>query len=127
MKFTIIVLLSVVSLVVCSIPDAFKQSGSGKGENCVCREKSCTDASCEAKNCHCMLVSVGSFHVEFKESLLLFHNISFAIFQKGIERLKQQEDNDYESKHLDYYHLLIQERCSCVKGCEQVCSPDERM
>lgn len=63
MKITLIVFLSVITLVACTVPAPFKSSKSskpkGKGkENCICREKECTDVSCEEKNCLCLVVSV---------------------------------------------------------------------
>lgn len=58
MKLTIFVLLSVMTLVSCSIPEVFLKSVEGKGQNCYCREKQCTDTSCEEKNCICLVVSV---------------------------------------------------------------------
>lgn len=77
MKLTIFVLFSVVTLVACSydsIPAVFRKSVSGKGTNCWCRQKTCTDVSCEEKNCICLVVSVFYFYL-FRIELTNWRNI----------------------------------------------------
>lgn len=60
MKLSIVILLAIVTVVTCSTSLSsvqFRKIVSGKGENCICREKQCTDVSCEEKNCICVVVS----------------------------------------------------------------------
>lgn len=94
MKLTLILFLSVVTLVACTVPEPFN-----KGKNCVCHEKTCTDVSCEEKNCLCIV--------------------------KTIKALQSQKDAKYPKKWLAAYLQLVQERCLCIQGCQKICSPSE--
>lgn len=101
MKITLIVFLSVITLVACSIPAPFKSSKTSKpkGKNCVCREKECTDVSCEEKNCLCVV--------------------------KAVKQLQNNKDAKYPKKWLAAYLQFVQERCLCINGCQKICSPTE--
>lgn len=57
MKLSCVLLLSVITLVSCTVPSVFLKPGKN-GKNCICREKECTDVSCEEKNCLCSVVRV---------------------------------------------------------------------
>lgn len=79
MKSTIIVLFSIVALVACSIPPEFtKKPGNKKGVNCICREKECTDVSCEEKNCLCSVVRGYLYYEKFYDPNQLFKIILFS-------------------------------------------------
>lgn len=54
----IILLFSVFAVVYCNknIPSVFTKGAAG--QNCFCKEKECTDVSCEEKNCLCLVVRV---------------------------------------------------------------------
>jgi hypothetical protein len=97
MKLTSVVFLSIVALVACNVPEPFNSPVTGK--NCVCREKECTDVSCEEKNCLCLV--------------------------KAIRGLQNQKDCKYSKKWLSSYLQLVQERCLCIKGCQNICNPGE--
>ncbi|XP_031635149.1 uncharacterized protein LOC116348312 [Contarinia nasturtii] len=98
MKLMIIGFLSVVAFVACGdVPPPFNKVIDGK--NCYCREKECTDVSCEEKNCVCLV--------------------------KAIKGLQNQKDGKYPKKWLSAYLQLVQERCLCIQGCQNICNPNE--
>lgn len=60
----IIVLLSVFTIASCTVPSVFLKPGAN-GKNCFCKEKECTDVSCEEKNCLCLVVCARKKTFEF--------------------------------------------------------------
>lgn len=55
-KMKLIVLLSVIAIASCTVPSVFLNPNATGKKNCFCKEKECTDVSCEEKNCLCLVV-----------------------------------------------------------------------
>lgn len=114
MKVTLIVFLSALTLVACNVPEVFtssyakasasatataKAGSKPPGKNCICNKKDCTNVLCEEKNCLCVV--------------------------KAIQNLLDNKDVKYPKKWLSTYRQLVQERCLCIQGCQNICSPPE--